>query len=121
MPKYFGGVLQARITWSRRWGGLSTQSTQQDAAGRPYALITVSRGYDHPSATPEIVAGVVYHECLHIIVPPELRNGRRVVHGAEFRRREKQYRHYELWRQWHARMLPGILRRGQPRTRSAQR
>src|SRR5690606_18358449 len=45
--EYFGGALVARITWSSRWGGLSTQSTARDAEGNPYALLTISRGYDH--------------------------------------------------------------------------
>ena len=108
--EYFEGRLKVRITWSRRWGGLSTQSTRRDAEGRSYPLITISRGYDHPSATAEIVGGVVYHECLHIVLPPSEANGRRVVHGRDFRRLEKEYRHYEMWRSWHRHMLPKILR-----------
>jgi hypothetical protein len=110
--EYFDGALEARITWSARWGGLSTQTTAHDEHGKPYSLLTISRGYDHPSATTEIVGGVVYHECLHIVVPPKDREGRRVVHGREFRRREKEYRFYEEWRRWHAEKLPGIIRRG---------
>ncbi|HLU69218.1 MAG TPA: hypothetical protein VKZ88_00445 [Fibrobacteria bacterium] len=105
-------VAPARITWSARWGGLSTQSIAHDEHGKPYPLLSISRGYDHPSATPEIVGGVVYHECLHIVIPPEVKNGRRVVHGPAFRRREKQYRFYDAWRRWHAEKLPGIIRRG---------
>lgn len=111
-------VARARITWSARWGGLSTQSTAHDEQGRPYPLISISRGYDHATATPEIVGGVVYHECLHIVVPPQevtetsSNRGRRVVHGREFRRREKLYRYYDVWRKWHAEKLPGIIRRG---------
>jgi hypothetical protein len=116
--EYFAGALKARITWSRRWGGLSTQSHAKDAEGNPYNLITISRGYDSPLATADIVGGVVYHECLHIAVPPRevtetsANRGRRVVHGREFRRREREYRHYEAWRLWHAKVLPGIIRRG---------
>lgn len=111
-------VARARITWSARWGGLSTQSTAHDEHGRPYPLISISRGYDHASATPAIVGGVVFHECLHIVVPPQevtetsSNRGRRVVHGREFRRREKLYRHYDAWHAWHAQKLPGIIRRG---------
>ncbi len=106
------GIEKARITWSRRWGGLSTQTTAHDADGNPYPLLSISRGYDHPSATAEIVGGVVHHECLHVVVPPHDGNGRRVVHGREFRRREKEYRFYAEWRAWHAEKLPGIVRRG---------
>ena len=109
--EYFEGGLRARITWSSRWGGLSTQSTQRDGEGQSYSLITVSRGYDHPSATAEIVGGVVYHECLHIAIPPEERTERRVVHSREFRRREKEYRHYEEWQRWHRETLPRIIRK----------
>ena len=87
--EYFDGKLEARITWSTRWGGLSTQSTRKDAEGKPYHLLSISRGYDHPLATPEIVGCVVYHECLHIAVPPGERDGRRTIHGREFRKREK--------------------------------
>jgi hypothetical protein len=54
----------------------------------------------------------VYHECLHIAVPPAIRDGRRVVHGREFRRREKEYRFYEEWRRWHAEKLPSIISAG---------
>ncbi len=110
--EYFEGKLEAKITWSARWGGLSTQTMAKDEQGKPYALLTISRGYDHKSASAEIVGGVVYHECLHIAVPPQFRDGRRVVHGREFRQREKEYRFYEAWRKWHAEKLPGIIRRG---------
>lgn len=110
--EYFGGALEAKLTWSRRWGGLSTQTHAKDADGKSYALITISRGYDHPSAGADIVGGVVYHECLHIAVPPDESGGRRVVHGREFRRREREYRFYEAWRKWHAEQLPRIIRRG---------
>jgi hypothetical protein len=117
--EYFAGALEARITWSKRWGGLSTQSHAKDAEGNRYNLITISRGYDSALASAEMVGGVVYHECLHIAVPPKEGpregEGRRVVHGREFRRREREYRFYEAWRLWHAKVLPGIVRRGAPR------
>lgn len=109
--EYFGGALAARITWSARLGGLSTHSVAQDEDGRPYHLLTISRGYDDPEATPEILGGVVYHECLHIAIPPRLSGGRRVVHGADFRARERRYAHFEVWRKWHREGLPKALRR----------
>lgn len=120
VAEYFAGVPElekARVTWSRRWGGVSTQTTAHDAHGNPYPLLSISRGYDHASATAEIVGGVVYHECLHVVVPPREASegkGRRVVHGREFRRREKEYRFYDAWRKWHAETLPRIIRRGMP-------
>ncbi len=109
--RYFGGTLQARISWAARLGGLSTHTIAQDAEGRPYHLLTISRGYDCPEVTPEILGGVVYHECLHIAIPPRREGGRRVVHGGDFRKREREYDHYRVWREWHREGLPRALRR----------
>jgi hypothetical protein len=109
--EYFGGALEARITWAARLGGLSTHRIAEDGEGRPFHLITISRGYDSPDVTPEILGGVVYHECLHIAIPPRMEGGRRVVHGRDFRLRERQYAHFHVWRKWHREGLPRALRR----------
>jgi hypothetical protein len=109
--RYFDNRLQARLTWSPRLGGLSTHSVSQDGDGAAYHLISISRGYDSPEVTPEILGGVVYHECLHIAIPPRREGGRRVVHGPDFRRREREYDHFEIWRRWHRDGLPKALKR----------
>lgn len=109
--RYFEGRLEARITWASRLGGLSTHRMAEDGEGKPYHLITISRGYDCPEATADIVGGVVYHECLHAVIPPRFEGGRRVVHGRDFRLRERQYAHYAEWRKWHREGLTRSLRR----------
>jgi hypothetical protein len=109
--RYFQGGLQARLTWSGRLGGLSTHSLAQDGEGRTYHLLSISRGYDNAEVTPEILGGVVYHECLHIAIPPRQEGGRRVVHGPDFRKREREYEHFEAWRRWHRDGLPKAIRR----------
>lgn len=109
--EYFAGALEARITWAARLGGLSTHRLAEDGEGKPYHLLTISRGYDSPEVTPEILGGVVYHECLHIAVPPRKEGGRRVIHGRDFRLRERQYRHYREWMEWHRQGLPKALRK----------
>jgi hypothetical protein len=109
--EYFENKLQAEITWSHRLGGLSTHCEKDHPDGGRFHLITISRGYDSPDVTSEILGGVVYHECLHIVHPPERRAGRRIVHGRAFRQSEKQYRHYSIWMQWHRHGLPKALRR----------
>lgn len=108
--KYFGGELQACITWSTRIGGQSFHSLRTNARGEKVHLISISRGYDFANCPLEALRGVIYHECLHIAVPPHTVNGRRVVHGKEFRRREKFYEHYDLWIKWHAEVLPRNVR-----------
>jgi len=98
---YFNNKLKARLTWSSRVGGLSTHVIEQDSNGDQYHLISISQGYDFPDVSLDIVGGVVYHECLHIDIPPFYRDGRRIVHGSEFKRREKQYKFYNEWISWH--------------------
>lgn len=108
---YFKGELRCRITWSGRKGGQSFHTTRVDAlTGETVHIISISKGYDHPQCPEYAVAGVVYHECLHIAIPPEMSNGRRIVHGRNFRQREKLYLFYEEWRAWHRDVLPRIVR-----------
>ncbi len=107
--EYFKGELNAAVTWSARTGGLSTHSLQTDGEGNSYHLISISRGYDAEDAGPEIVGGVVYHECLHIVFPPRIVAGRRIIHSREFKESEKQYRHFDAWRHWHRHELPRKL------------
>jgi predicted metallopeptidase len=52
---------------------------------------------------------VVFHEMLHQVVPVREVGGRRVVHGAEFRRRERAWRGYARARAWEARHLSLLL------------
>jgi hypothetical protein len=46
---------------------------------------------------------------LHQVVPAVERNGRRVVHGAEFRRRERAYPDHQLAKQWEEQNLSLLL------------
>jgi hypothetical protein len=109
---YFEDKLTCRITWSNRVGGLSFHSVRQDpVTGEEFHLISISKGYDAANCPEYAVAGVVYHECLHIAIPVEIKNGRRIVHGRNFRRRERQYIYYDEWIHWHNHVLPLKIRK----------
>ncbi len=108
---YFEDSLQCRITWSNRVGGLSYHSMRKDPlTGEEFHLISISKGYDAANCPLYAVAGVVYHECLHVVIPVEEKNGRRVVHGRVFRQRERQYIYYDEWIKWHKEVLPRNIR-----------
>ena len=108
---YFEDSLQCRITWSNRVGGLSYHSMRKDPlTGEEFHLISISKGYDAANCPLYAVAGVVYHECLHVVIPVEEKNGRRVVHGRIFRQRERQYIYYDEWIKWHKEVLPKNIR-----------
>ena len=108
---YFDGSLTCRITWSNRVGGLSFHSMRKDpVTGEDFHLISISKGYDAANCPKYAVAGVVYHECLHIVIPVEEKNGRRVVHGRIFRQRERRYIFFDEWIKWHKELLPKNIR-----------
>ena len=108
---YFDGSLTCRITWSNRVGGLSFHSMRKDpVTGEDFHLISISKGYDAANCPKYAVAGVVYHECLHIVIPVEEKNGRRVVHGRIFRQRERRYIFFDEWIKWHKEVLPKNIR-----------
>ena len=108
---YFGGTLNCRITWSNRVGGLSFHSMRKDPiTGEDFHLISISKGYDAANCPKFAVAGVVYHECLHVVIPVEERNGRRIVHGRVFRQRERRYIFFDEWMKWHKEVLPKNVR-----------
>jgi hypothetical protein len=104
---YFAGKLQCKITWSNRLGGQSFHSLRTDPfTGESFHLISISRGYDFKNCPFYAIAGVVYHECLHIAIPPRMVTKRRVVHGRVFRQHEKLYLYYDEWKKWHEEVLP---------------
>ena len=108
---YFDGSLTCRITWSNRVGGLSFHSMRKDpVTGEDFHLISISKGYDAANCPKYAVAGVVYHECLHIVIPVEEKNGRRIVHGRIFRQRERRYIFFDEWIKWHKEVLPKNIR-----------
>lgn len=107
---YFGGKLSLCICWSSRRGGLSFHSKRINGDGVVVDYISISRAYDHPSCPQWAVQGVVYHECLHIVCPPSQGRGRRIVHGREFRKREREFAHYREWAQWHREKMPLLVR-----------
>lgn len=108
---YFSGELNCRITWSHRFGGLSFHTIRKDPiTDEPVHVISISQGYDAANCPLYAIAGVVYHECLHIKIPVEEKDGRRVVHGRNFKRCEKKYIYYEEWMNWHKNILPKNIR-----------
>lgn len=109
--EYFGGALKCRITWSSRTGGLSFHTVRRDpSSNKQINIISISRGYDFENCPLYALSGVVYHECLHIAIPPQVINGRRVVHGKNFRQRERLFSHYQEWMKWHREILPKNVR-----------
>lgn len=63
-------------------------------------LIVISRWLDRKSVPPYVVDYLMYHELLHIVIPPVLKGGKRIVHSREFKQREREFVFYDEAIQW---------------------
>ena len=71
--------------------------------------IVMSRTLDSSHVPQMVVELVLYHELLHKHHGAKLLNGKRMVHTPEFRRSERQFRHYQEAQQWLERSFPYFL------------
>jgi hypothetical protein len=107
--EHFEGRIEARIGWGpvrlgRRRRTVKTGVYVQDAR-----IIRIHPTLDRTAVPEFYVAAVVFHEMLHQAVPAREVNGRRVVHGTEFRRRERAYPDHARARAWEQRNLSLLL------------
>ena len=106
---HFEGRIEARIGWGpvrlgRRRRTVKTGVYVQDAR-----IIRIHPTLDRLEVPEFYVAAVVFHEMLHQAVPAREVNGRRVVHGPEFRRHERAYPDHARARAWEDRHLTLLL------------
>jgi predicted metal-dependent hydrolase len=128
--RYFEGRLKVRITWGKASGETAhncrrtrTSSLQLGSYSYEDRLIRVHRVLDRPGIPRYVVESVVFHELLHADLPPVVRGGKRYFHTPEFRRRERQFRHFERADVWVRENLPDLLRarRGRRATTASAR
>jgi SprT-like family protein len=97
---HFEGKVEARIGWGPSRGARRRRTIKTGVYVQDARLIRIHPALDRPEVPEMYVAAVVFHEMLHQIVPALERNGRRVVHGAEFRRRERAYPDHARAKAW---------------------
>jgi hypothetical protein len=105
----FGGVVDARIGWGPNRGRGRRHTIKTGVYVQDARLIRIHPALDRPQVPEHYVAAVVFHEMLHQVIPIVEKNGRRVVHGPEFRRRERQYPEYERAKRWEEENLSFLL------------
>lgn len=89
--KFFRSELPAaRLGWSRK-RSRRILGHYDDA----HRTITITRWFDAPSVSRDLVEYVVFHEMLHMRFPTERHGHRRVVHSSGFRKAEKLFPKYE--------------------------
>ncbi len=120
----FEGALDVAISWGaaprrRRRIPRSIRLGSFDPRTR---VIRIHRALDTPDVPRYVVASIIHHELLHAAMPPEPCGlGRRVVHSAAFRARERAYEHHERSEAWIEKNLSRLLRAAIPRARRSNR
>jgi hypothetical protein len=105
----FGDQIEARIGWGPVRPGRRRRTVKTGVYVQDARIIRIHPTLDRPQVPEFYVATVVFHEMLHQAVPAREVNGRRVVHGAEFRRRERAYPDHARARAWEDRNLALLL------------
>jgi hypothetical protein len=86
----FGGRLpRPLLAWSAkpltyRWGWYSDMV-------RPHGVLVLNRLLDDAAVPRRVLDGTMYHEMLHMVVPPVHVAGRRVVHTRAFNDEDKKF------------------------------
>lgn len=107
--EHFDGRIDARIGWGRARGGRRRRSVKTGVYLHDARIIRIHRTLDRPEVPEFYVAAVVFHEMLHQDIPAREEGGRRLVHGLEFRRRERAYPDHERAKAWEERNLALLL------------
>ncbi len=105
----FEGRIEARIGWGAVRLGRRRRTVKTGVYVQDARIIRIHPTLDRVQVPEFYVAAVVFHEMLHQAVPAREVNGRRVVHGAEFRKRERLYPDHARARAWEDRHLSLLL------------
>ncbi len=109
--EFFNGELKINITYSR--GAVEPANGRRrhiifGSYDRRHALVRIHPALDDPHVPEFFVKFVIYHEMLHHIldVRPQP-GGRRCIHTAQFRDRERRHPDYKRSLEWEAKFMTG--------------
>jgi hypothetical protein len=97
---FFNGDLDCFLRWGRGKSKTSYHTVCVDENGNSFHLITIAGSYNRKSTPDFAIEAVMYHEMLHIAIPPINTNIKRSVHHRQFREMEKQFPYYKEWKAW---------------------
>lgn len=98
--EYFEGKVDARIQWARNTLGQNRRSVRFGSYDHKKKLIRINPRLRQEFVPAQVLELTVYHEMCHQYAPPFQRKGKRLAHHAEFRQKEKAYKHYRPVKQW---------------------
>jgi hypothetical protein len=99
-----------RITWGARRPSRSRRSLRLGSFDYGARLVRIHPVLDQPAVPRWFVRYVLFHELLHAALDEPRRKGRRVLHGPEFRRRERAYPDFTRAQRWEREHIDALIR-----------
>jgi hypothetical protein len=108
--QYFGGAIDAKITWGGRGGRERRRvSMKMGSYSVEDRLIRIHPALDREFVPRYFLEWIVFHEMLHHVHPIPVVAGRRQFHTREFLAHERTFYAYREAREWERRNLDRIL------------
>jgi len=111
--RYFDDAVQAHVGWGTHGRAKGSRRRRRSIKLGSYlargALIRVHPALDAAWVPRFFVEYIVYHEMLHHVVQAPVRGGRRNLHGAEFKARERMFERYVDALAWEREHLERLL------------
>jgi len=114
---YFSGEIKSFVRWGTPFSMTSYQTTRITRDDIRVNLITIAGVYDHPDVPRFAIESVMFHEMLHIKIPPFKNNGRNIIHGPEFKKAERNFEYYRMWTEWERHNIREILKKKKRQSR----
>jgi hypothetical protein len=109
--KYFGGTVDALITWGKRPSARKPRRTiKLGSYSAIERLIRIHPVLDRSWVPRYFVSYVIYHEMLHHEIPARRIEGRRMLHPPAFIARERLFRHFDRAIAWERAHVGRLLR-----------
>lgn len=101
--EYFGGRITASITWGNKSPRWAVRRRTLGSYSIQTKTIRIHTCLDRKHVPKFFLKFILYHEMLHSDMQEEKKNGRRLIHSAEFKRRERLFDCYEKAIAWEKR------------------
>lgn len=99
--RYFNGKLDLKITWFKKPKYRTYTNLTFGSYSHPLRLVRINQLLDHAAIPSYFIEYVVYHEMLHHVCPAYTdEQGREWIHTPIFKRREKEFHHYDRAKLW---------------------
>ena len=98
--EYFGERVSAAITWGAGRPRYAAAKRTLGSYSYRSNIIRINPLLDSKTVPAYYMEFIVYHEMLHADIGIKKKNGRRIIHAGEFRKREKEFRDYKKAAEW---------------------